>query len=176
VFITYPITHHWLTGFCLHCRKNANISNFEFFFHECTLCVANVCWEICGLSGLCLMKGAEIKWHLINLCRKFGHGSDINSWHLAAKKNVKVYEIECCSSMEYNCNHCGALKFNSTNVLSNHQRSIVCFSSQRNLEHTCKRVNNTNLQAFELALGTSKNQPKCNQSIYDYMRLIVICD
>ncbi len=23
---------------------------------------------------------------------------------------------------------------------------------------------------------TSRNQPKCNQSIYDYMRLVVICD
>ncbi len=23
---------------------------------------------------------------------------------------------------------------------------------------------------------TSRNQPKCNQSIYDYMRLIVVCD
>ncbi len=24
--------------------------------------------------------------------------------------------------------------------------------------------------------NTSRNQPKCNQSIYDYMRLIVVCD
>jgi len=24
--------------------------------------------------------------------------------------------------------------------------------------------------------NTSRNQPKCNQSIYDYMRFIVICD
>jgi hypothetical protein len=23
---------------------------------------------------------------------------------------------------------------------------------------------------------TSKNQPKCNHSIYDYMRLVVVCD
>jgi len=153
VFITYPITHHWLTRLCFHCRKNADISNFEFFSHECTLCVASVCWEICGLSGLCLMKGVEIKWHLINLCRKFEHGSDINFWHLAAKKNVNVYEIECCSSKEYSCNHCGALKFSSTNALSNHQRSIACSSSQRNLEHTCKWINNTNPQAFEPTLG-----------------------
>ncbi len=57
---------------------------------------------------------------------------------------MKVYEIECCNSIEYNYNHCGALKFSSTSVFSNHQRNIVCFSSQRNLEHTCKWVNNTN--------------------------------
>jgi hypothetical protein len=25
-------------------------------------------------------------------------------------------------------------------------------------------------------VDTSRNQPKCNQSIYDYMRLIVVCD
>ncbi len=24
--------------------------------------------------------------------------------------------------------------------------------------------------------STSRNQPKCNQSIYDYMRLAVVCD
>jgi len=24
--------------------------------------------------------------------------------------------------------------------------------------------------------NTSRNQPKCNQSIYDYMQLVVICD
>ncbi len=55
--------------------------------------------------------------------------------------------------MEYSCDHCGALKFSSTSALSNHQRNIACFSSQRNLEHTCKRVKNTNPQAFELAQG-----------------------
>jgi hypothetical protein len=66
---------------------------------------------------------------------------------------VKVYEIKCFSSMEYNCNRCGALKFSSASALSNHQRSIACFSSQRNLEHTCKRVKSTNLQAFEPAQG-----------------------
>jgi hypothetical protein len=27
-----------------------------------------------------------------------------------------------------------------------------------------------------LCTFTSRNQPKCNQSIYDYMRLIVVCD
>jgi hypothetical protein len=106
VLITYPITHHWLMGSIFIVEKDADISNFEFYSHECT-CVTSVCWEICGLSGVCLMKGAKIKWHLINLCRKFGHGSAINSWHLVATENVKVYEIECCSSMEYSCNHCG---------------------------------------------------------------------
>jgi len=28
----------------------------------------------------------------------------------------------------------------------------------------------------EIEVYTSRNQPKCNQSIYDYMRLVVICD
>jgi hypothetical protein len=40
-----------------------------------------------------------------------------------------------------------------SDVLSNHQRSIICFSSKRSLEHTCKHVNNTNPQAFEPALS-----------------------
>ncbi len=142
-----------INGFYLHSRKNADISNFEFYSHECTLCVASVCWEICVLGGLCLTTGDEIKWHLINLCKKFGHGLAINSWHLATRENVKVYEIKCWSSMEYICNHCGALKFSSASALSNHQRSIVCFSSQRNLEHTCKQVKSTNPQAFEPAQG-----------------------
>jgi hypothetical protein len=137
VFITYLIAHHWLTSSVFIVEKDADISNFEFYSHECTLCQTSVCWEICGLSDLCLMRGAEMKWHLINLCKKFGHGSTINSWHLVARKNVKVYEIECCSSMEYSCNRCGALKFSSASAFSNHQHSIVCFSSQRNLEHTC---------------------------------------
>ncbi len=66
---------------------------------------------------------------------------------------MKVYEIECCSSMEYSNNCCGALKFSSASVLSNHQRSIACFSSQRNLEHTCKQVKSTNPQAFEPVQG-----------------------
>ncbi len=66
---------------------------------------------------------------------------------------MKVYEIECCNSMEYSCNHCGTLKFSSASALSNHQRSIAYFSSQRNLEHTCKRVKSTNPQAFEPTQG-----------------------
>jgi len=28
----------------------------------------------------------------------------------------------------------------------------------------------------KLFIGTSRNQPKCNHSIYDYMRLIVVCN
>jgi hypothetical protein len=32
---------------------------------------------------------------------------------------------------------------------------------------------NKSLQARSI---TNRNQPKCNQSIYDYMRLIVVCD
>ncbi len=55
--------------------------------------------------------------------------------------------------MEYSCNHCGALKFSTTSAFSNHQRSIACFASQKNLEHTCKQVKNTNPQAFERAQG-----------------------
>jgi hypothetical protein len=153
VFITYPIAHHWLTSSIFIVKKDADISNFEFYSHECTLCVASVCWEICGLSGLCLMRVVEIKWHLINPCRKFGNGLAINSWHLATRENVKVHEIKCCTSMEYSCNLCGALKFSSTSGLSNHQRSIVYFSSQRNLENTCKWVKNTNPQAFEPTQG-----------------------
>ncbi len=66
---------------------------------------------------------------------------------------MKVYEIECCNSMEYSCNRCGALKFSSASALSNYQRCIACFSSQRNLEHTCKRVKSTNLQVFEPTQG-----------------------
>jgi hypothetical protein len=27
-----------------------------------------------------------------------------------------------------------------------------------------------------IAKGTNRNQPKCNHSIYDYMRLVVVCD
>ncbi len=153
MFIIYPIAHHWVTSSFFIVKKDANISNFEFYSHECTLCVASVCWEICGLSGLCLMRVVEIKWHLINPCRKFGNGLAINSWHLATRENVKVHEIKCCTSMEYSCNHCGALKFSSTSGLSNHQRSIVYFSSQRNLENTCKWVKNTNPQAFEPTQG-----------------------
>jgi hypothetical protein len=151
MFITYPIAHHWLMGSIFIIDKDADISNFEFYFHECTLCVTNVCWEICGLSGLCLMRGVEM--YLINPCRKFGHGSAINSWHPAIRENVKVYEIECCSSMECSCNRCGALQFSSASALLNHQRNIVCFSSQRNLEHTCKQVKSTNLQTFEPTQG-----------------------
>jgi hypothetical protein len=32
------------------------------------------------------------------------------------------------------------------------------------------------LEAQRLAFSTSKNQLKCNHSIHDYMRLIIICD
>jgi len=153
VLNTYLIAHHWFIVYVFIVEKDADISNFEFYSHACTLCVTSVCWEICGLSGLCLMKGAEIKWHLINPCRKFGHRSAINSWHPTVRENVKVHEIKCCSSMEYNCNRCGALKFSSASALSNHQHNIACFSFQRNLEHTCKRIKSTNPRAFEPTQG-----------------------
>ncbi len=145
MLIIHPITHHWLTCSFFIVEKDADISKFQFYSHECTLCVANVCWEICGLNGLCLTKWVEIKWHLINPCKKFGHP--------IARENVKVYEIKCCSSMEYSCNRCEALKFSSTSVFSNYPHNIACYSSQRNLEHTCKQVKNTNPQAFEPAQG-----------------------
>ncbi len=61
MLITYPITHHRLTGSIFIVEKDGDISNFEFYFHECTFCGASVCWEICGLGGLCLMRGAEIE-------------------------------------------------------------------------------------------------------------------
>ncbi len=172
MLITYPIAHHWLTGFVFIVEKNADISNFEFYSHECTLCVTSVCWEICGLNGLYLMRGTKINWHLINPCRKFGHGLAINSWHPAARENVKVYEIECCNLMEYSCNHCGALKFSSASVLSNHQRNIAYFSSQRNLEHTCKWVKNTNPQAFEPAQGLQ--QENLQQSTFSFPSLVMV--
>jgi hypothetical protein len=60
VFITYLIAHHWLMSYFFIVENDADISNFEFYYHECTLCVANVYWEICGLNGLFLMKGAKI--------------------------------------------------------------------------------------------------------------------
>jgi len=33
-----------------------------------------------------------------------------------------------------------------------------------------------NNPVYHVRTNTSRNQPKCNQSSYDYMRLIVVCD
>jgi acyl CoA:acetate/3-ketoacid CoA transferase alpha subunit len=74
--------------------------------------------------------------------------------------------------MEYNCNHCGALKFNSVSALSNHQHKIIYFSSQRNLEHTCKRVKSTNLQAFEPTQGLQ--QENLQQSTFSFPSLVMV--
>jgi hypothetical protein len=41
----------------------------------------------------------------------------------------------------------------------------------------CKAVlHNGQLVVVEKLGCTNKNQPKCNHSIYDYMRLVVVCD
>jgi hypothetical protein len=77
--------------------------------------------------------------------------------------------------MEYSCNRCGALKFSSASALSNHQRSIACFSSQRNLEHTCKRVKSTNPQAFESAQGLQQENLQ-QEDQFDFDNLVSIPD
>ncbi len=77
--------------------------------------------------------------------------------------------------MEYRCNRCGALKFNSASALSNHQRNIVFFSSQRNMKHTCKWVNNTNPQAFELAQGLQQENLQ-QEDQFDFDNLVSILD
>jgi hypothetical protein len=38
------------------------------------------------------------------------------------------------------------------------------------------KKNSLRLPYIHIFTFTSRNQPKCNQSIYDYMRLIVVCD
>jgi len=105
---------------------------------------------------------------------KFGHGLTIHSWHPITRENVKVYEIECCSSMEYNCNHCGALKFSRTSVLSNHPLSIFFFIP-RNLEHTCCWVKSTSPQALELAQGLQQKNLQ-QEDPFDFDSLVSIPD
>jgi len=46
----------------------------------------------------------------------------------------------------------------------------------RRTEHAHDLLWIKNGPTYDVDSNTSRNQPKCNQSIYDYMRLIVVCD
>jgi len=65
-------------------------------------------------------------------------------------------------------------------VIASHTSNIVPITNYRSV----KPQNDPTFyehatQGLHIVLGgayTSRNQPKCNHSIYDYMRLVVVCN